>query len=316
MALENQQQHPGSQKPAALVYRGDNPLCVALSARLSDVMDSIRIDADDDRLGSPESIRNFFEPIGEKYQSIFSDYFVWSRCVGESAKIKSVYRILSELHTEEGKKPYDFWLEQVKAVFDYFRGSGKQVVILDYGIKDHCYEMFNRGATDVGIALHIHDNLLAQNEIESDEQQTPTIPKIIFSSLNQRDFSRQYRSRFPNCGEWEQRFRMFHNQRLETHGTIQDALDFLGVEPDNAVIVGDHHVYYLRGKAVEDAGFDHVDFHPICPCCVGLEPHYLENLIEHGFKIPEVPAEVKAQYIPLDKLADKIRRMISEIEFQ
>lgn len=84
-------------------------------------------------------------------------------------------------------------------------------------------------------------------------------------------------------------------------GYVVGALEKLGMEPENTVLLADHHLYECRATSV---GMDRIPLVPICPCCLGINPKYLHGLCDKGYTIfpLEYQEERRAAADELEKL--------------
>lgn len=90
-------------------------------------------------------------------------------------------------------------------------------------------------------------------------------------------------------------------------------LESIGVDPKEAVMLADHHLYYLRPEEIKQAGLDRVEILRICPCCVGIQesnnPEYADKMRQLGLNLYPVPASASSNTIEkvLNNLSSKIQ---------
>ncbi len=75
-------------------------------------------------------------------------------------------------------------------------------------------------------------------------------------------------------------------------GNVLEVIRKLGMQPEDIVLLVDHHIYRIREDDLQNSGLTEVEVVPICRCCIGvlgMRPQYGPlsdlDLAWHGFKL-------------------------------
>ena len=101
---------------------------------------------------------------------------------------------------------------------------------------------------------------------------------------------------------------------------IVEILQNMGINPENTVLLADHHLRKIQAQEVQERGLDKVEIVRICPCCLIMsgghpeEQEFGEELQKRGFRL--FPIQIEADNKAIDNLMQSIEQKRAEIEAQ
>jgi len=244
------------------VYRGENPYLNELVAQVSALghkvsVHKVPVETPEDVLRDPEKLKPLIGTLGGR---VITD--------------RTVYKSVSALAGNEVLNAYDLlhWeikgtediVSKISPIVEEIRAKGKTPVVLRQWLADHSDPM-HRALT------------VLEKELE-DSSELAELKKTYYR--NEEGYPRGYREAgnfyaailSEKLGVPVIRGEHFNRGYNGNGGaSIIKALEQIGVNKDEAVILVDHHVYNMREKEVSAAGFDQVQIVPICACCIGFK---------------------------------------------
>lgn len=299
----NTQSELDPRSVVTFVYRGENPYMRFLARGLQARGVPVNV-----REVSMEAYDQYCRSLGENIKT-FEDVHSRYQRLPEEERVKLAESIIPPLDSNQGLVVTDLTLrletetlfgrkvirgyqllewgrstdeqevvEKLTPLIDQIRAAGKQPVVLQAQLGDHI--SFIKELADPRGNSYTYVALIQKNF---------DIPVIPFEQLENRDD-----------------FNMEHNN-------LPALLKKIGVDSSDAVLLIDHHLYYLKKHIVLERGFGSVEVARICPCCLANTGDIAtDKLLELGFKL--FPAQVEPDNEVIDKLMGRIEETEAEIE--
>jgi hypothetical protein len=234
------------------VYRGDNPFLEKLVAQVRTMGHTVTvykvpIETPDETLRDAQKLKPLLGEFSGKVVTDTTLHKAVSAIAGE--EVFNAYKLMEwDIQSvEDLAAKYQPLVEEV-------RSAGKTPIVLEHHIGDHSDHIFGKQVSKLAKEL-------GKPNIRSSGELSIAIfeDRLGVAKVSEKDFTIDYR-----------------------HGrtNLIDALNKMGVQPKDAVVLVDHHVSYLREKEIVRAGFDQVQFVPICSCCIGETGEYKSGLGE------------------------------------
>ena len=253
-----------------LVYRGDNPVFDRLSKDLS--FETEKIPDGDDRVTNEEALKSFYDEEASRYDNIFTDDKAHHE---DYPNVVNAYNLVDSLL---GEGDIERWPDRVGSVADHFRNKDRQPIISPYGLSHH----FSNGYETIEDKLKEHADDPRKHKQAARDLQMPTV----YGDSNKKDVRfagllSEY-TNTPSIPYDTGSFKMVQERRggTKVNGSVAEGIIDAGVDPDEAVVLTDHHV---RDVDAQESGFASVDIYTICQCCIGLDPAYQDSLEKKGF---------------------------------
>lgn len=263
-------------KKIALLYRKDNPLLERLEKEFQvDFTDVISLDPKDKRTEYPGN-EKYLKEISRDYDIIFTDNTMFTDDVGTmwSYGLKNAFSVYKFIEKEN-------WLENVGQLVDHYKRNGKDVVINSYGLTHHLSNI-------EGLIENLEKTIGAKKSEELKKKSNVKVDELQFTDRLSSSIKDYYLAYLlgETLGVKVVHYGPFEKNAWKGRKKITDALSDIGTNPNNSVVLVDHHVksdvfnYFGEGKGINETGFDKVKVYPICSCCIDSDGAYFR---EDGF---------------------------------
>ena len=303
-------------KNAILLYRGNNPLLKVIGNILKNDLKIESIDSEQYTKMDYEKCNGFITDLSNNYGLVLTDDSMYKR----GSNVVSLYNLIKDLTHED-------WSEQVKQVADHIKKSGKDPVLLPVAISDHMTHYWKCDEDDNDInELETKLNPEKAEKIKQDYGDENGFLGNRYSLSQSKRYKKDIYicqllgeitgiKVLPFSKDLDNPSFMISSYRdkMDSVGTITEALKEIDVGSSKAVILGDHHLRYFTKEGVEKTELNKVKFYPICQCCLSLNPEvrigYTKEMLNLGIDVLEHKPGQRDYSLLVNKVKNLITKM-------
>ena len=180
------------------------------------------------------------------------------------------------------------YADSLDRVIQHYKKEGKQLAVIEYGLDDHLSSKMKwpDGASNIyqffeakGVPIIGRDHTKLSNY------------QIRGYKLNKDSY------------QW-----YGHGKRID--GNVKEGLSHVGIDPDKAVLIADHHIYNMGRDDVTKTQTNEIPIQLVCPCCIN-GTNYTDNSSRLGYTLhpsPLLPESLGNEPQFIDELSEIIRK--------